>query len=168
MDVCFLDVQGLRGKDGEFVWKEVGILKSPFECTFDYLVKPPYGLHLLSEKYRRVNYWLRANKHGLSWENGWVPYEKLGDLLYSVLVNENVYVKGTEKTKWLEKCIGEKRMSTLTVDNIEEFGCPKLESVKLSVEKKKCREHSESKNVNKACAIENVWKMYHFYCNREK
>ena len=165
MDVCFLDVQGLRGAGGEFVWKEVGILKFPFDNAFDCLVKSPYGLRFLSEKYRRVNYWLRTNKHGLDWNDGWLPYEKLEDLLYLVLMNQQVYVKGTEKMEWVKTLVGKKGEGKMTVCNIEELECPKLSSVKNSSESLKCKKHGKGE---KTCAVENVWKMYSFYCNKYK
>ena len=129
-------------------------------------MKSPYGLRFLSEKYRRVNYWLRTNKHGLNWGDGWLPYEKLGDLLYVVLVNQTVYVKGTEKVKWFEKLLGEKGKTKISVRNIEELECPKLNSVKNT--SGRCKEHSKCENVKKTCAVENVWKMYSFYCNKYK
>lgn len=99
-----VDIQGFKVTANEFVFKEVAIAPLEEDSTPSvFLFKPPYPWSQLVEKNKSENRWLEDNFHGLSWSSGEVPYGELSNTLHAILDGAEVYVKGLEKTKWLQR-----------------------------------------------------------------
>lgn len=100
----FVDMQGFRGLDNELVIKEMAILLDG--KLHHLLFKEPFAKSLLQTKSKRTNHWLENNFHHLKWEDGFLPYEKMAEILCGILPNSkekffNIYVNGEEKQNWL-------------------------------------------------------------------
>ena len=99
-----VDVQGFKITLNEFVFKEVAVVpleEDPTPSVF--LFKPPHAWEKLLDKNKSENRWLEENFHGIMWRAGNIPYEELGNTLRGVLDGAEIYVKGLEKTKWMQK-----------------------------------------------------------------
>lgn len=101
-----LDLQGFR-KSNSFILKEAAYVSveekdSPSVLLF----QPPCFWSSLTDEDQRVNSWLEANYHGLSWEIGDIPYYHMVDVLQNDLEKASkIYIKGLEKKKWLQKIL---------------------------------------------------------------
>ena len=105
-----LDVQGFKRSLNRFVWKEVAIVaieKDAVPLVFHF--EPPYRWAALQEENQSCNRWLAKNHHGLAWESGDIPYEKLQDTLEAALKNAcRIFVKGLEKKNWVKEMLPRK------------------------------------------------------------
>lgn len=129
MEYAVCDLQMLRGKDGEYVLKEFAVFhiaEGAFEhkeATF----LPPYPKELIREKYLKQNCYTEAHLHGLGWNAGYSPYDKVPKTLQNMTQDYAcLYVKGTEKQKILEYLIPSKQ-----IINVESLGCPALRKLPL-------------------------------------
>lgn len=100
----YIDIQGFRGNSNEFILKEIAILMK--DKLHHMLFKQPFSKSCLVAKSRRTNDWLEDNFHGLKWDEGFIEYNEMEEILCGILPNgkdENVvfYVNGLEKQKWL-------------------------------------------------------------------
>lgn len=123
----FVDIQGFRGNDKSFVIKEIAIYKSGVLSTNTF--EPPYSYNSLENKYKKQSIWLYYNHHRLSWNEGYIPYSRVKDVIYKELVIKNIrdsiiYVKGEEKTKWLQDICNVPAINIETLKN-----CPNLKSM---------------------------------------
>lgn len=144
-----VDVQGFKQPNNNFVVKELALAPlNTDEGPTSYLFKPPFDWTQLPAKYKSENLWVERNYHGLSWNSGDVPYEKLEEIFLS-LTTSGVYVKGLEKTKWVTEILEQSKNPTTRVINMEDLGCPSLKSLQMN-----CCHHQSRKVLS--CAIENV------------
>lgn len=107
---CIVDLQGFKRSLNEFVFKEVAILAAQDDAVPTvYYYQPPCSWGSLSAESKSSNIWLKYNLHGLSWDNGKVPYDKLHDTLEVALKDATkIYVKGFEKMRWLQEVLPKK------------------------------------------------------------
>lgn len=96
-----MDVQGFKIADNKFIVKEVGILFDG-NRTAHYIFKPPFDWTFLSYEHKRQATWLRKYYHGLHWNDGYIEYDRLSNLLTAMLQSRIVMVKGLEKKQWLQ------------------------------------------------------------------
>ena len=62
--------------------------------------------------------------HGIAWSSGKLDYEKLSAVFYHIKVmNAEVYAKGLEKCKLLTNLLGQ------NVENLDDYGCPKIQDL---------------------------------------
>ena len=104
-----LDIQGFKTSTNDFIVKEVAFapVEEDVEPTV-FLFKPPYPWTFSNKKGPTA--WLEQNYHGLSWNSGSIPYEEVEKILRSIFPTNSadIYVKGLEKTKWLQKLLPER------------------------------------------------------------
>ena len=62
--------------------------------------------------------------HGIAWSSGKLDYEKLFAVFYDIKVmNAEVFAKGLEKCRLLTTFLGQ------NVENLDDYGCPKLQDL---------------------------------------
>lgn len=162
-----IDLQGFKGPTNEFILKEISIIRAdekncePLTLLFD----SPYAWDRLPEKYKISNKWLERNFHGMSWDNGAIPYDTAKGLIQTILRGARcIYVKGYEKSLWLASFID---LSTEIID-LETLDCPPLRNLVKSTSN--CVHHINDSKFN--CATRNVralkswFYVYHALCKR--
>lgn len=99
-----LDVQGFFLDKKEFFPKELAL----FDGTHisHYIFKPPKKYSTLSVENKIQIHWLENNFHGLKWSVGYVPLSELTNILKHETSNNIVYVKGLEKTRYIQNIVG--------------------------------------------------------------
>ena len=71
--------------------------------------------------------WNTNHLHGLAWSSGKLDYEKLFAVFYDIKVmNAEVFAKGLEKCRLLTTLLGQ------TVENLDDYGCPKIQDLVTS------------------------------------
>ena len=62
--------------------------------------------------------------HGIAWSSGKLDYEKLFAVFYDIKVmNAEVFAKGLEKCRLLTAFLGQ------NVENLDDYGCPKIQDL---------------------------------------
>ena len=62
--------------------------------------------------------------HGIAWSSGKLEYEKLFAVFYDIKVmNAEVFAKGFEKCRLLTRLLGQ------NVENLDDYGCPKIQDL---------------------------------------
>ena len=68
--------------------------------------------------------WNTSHPHEIAWCSGKLDYEKLFAVFYDIKVmNAEVFAKGFEKCKLLTRLLGQK------VENLDDYGCPKIQDL---------------------------------------
>ena len=68
--------------------------------------------------------WNTKHLHGLAWSSGKLDYEKLFAVFYDIKVmNAEVFAKGLEKCRLLTTFLGQ------NVENLDDYGCPKIQDL---------------------------------------
>ena len=68
--------------------------------------------------------WNTKHLHGIAWSSGKLDYEKLFAVFYDIKVmNAEVFAKGLEKCRLLTNLLGQ------NVENLVDYGCPKLQDL---------------------------------------
>ena len=66
--------------------------------------------------------WNTKRLHGIAWSSGKLDYEKLFAVFYDIKVmNAEVFAKGFEKCRLLPTHLGQ------NVENLDDYGCPKIQ-----------------------------------------
>lgn len=119
-----VDVQGFTIYDNRFVLKEIAVVLSEeeFHC---FHIKAPFEFKDLYKDDQSQSNWLKLNHHNLSWDYGSDSFKNIQRYLKPLLKNKKVYVKGTEKQKWIEEFLKQR------VFNIEDI--PKCDEINLSM-----------------------------------
>ena len=131
------DIQCLMQAGDEYILKELSIVDTYYYSSAHWLFKPPKtdGRDLKSLK---ANYWLSQNFHFLNWEDGYIESEQLPQIMSRIALKYNtVYVKGYQKKTVLTKYISESK-----VINLEDYGCPKLATLRPGIVNAQCVDHS--------------------------
>lgn len=102
MKAVVIDFQAFKSNNNEFILKELASYNGTqsLHCVF----QPPFEFHKLSIDSQKQANWLANRHHHLNWTDGYVPLEKFQEIL-EVIVSEaeQVFVKGREKAKFIEK-----------------------------------------------------------------
>jgi hypothetical protein len=126
-----LTVEGLRGKDNEFVPKEIAIVQLRTENdqrVQSFLLDPPYSKQLIPHVIRKTNQWIKTHLNGLDWNDGHISFDRLEELLAPVSTSsEMVFSKGKENCKFFSELIGR------NVWNLDNFDCPKATEITIPV-----------------------------------
>ncbi|KAK0156830.1 hypothetical protein PV328_012244 [Microctonus aethiopoides] len=90
------------------------------------------------------------NYHGILWDAGDIPYNKLNDVLDIILKDvAYIYVKESEKKQWLSDII----RGSKTIINLGNLGGPSMKNIEIT----SCHYHEYRKsNLIYHCALENV------------
>ena len=68
--------------------------------------------------------WNTKHLHGIAWSSGKLDYDKLFAVFYDIKVmNAEVFSKGLEKCRLLTTLLGQ------NVENLDEYGCPKIQDL---------------------------------------
>ena len=68
--------------------------------------------------------WNTSHLHGIAWSSGKLEYEKLFAVFYDIKVmNAEVFAKGLEKCRLLTNLLGR------NVENLDDYGCPKIQDL---------------------------------------
>ena len=66
--------------------------------------------------------WNTRHLHGIAWSSGKLEYEKLFSVFCDIKVmNAEVFAKGLEKCRLLTSLLGQ------NVENLDDYGCPKIQ-----------------------------------------
>ncbi|KAK0169467.1 hypothetical protein PV328_012007 [Microctonus aethiopoides] len=90
------------------------------------LFESPFKWDELPKHYKTMNLWVMRNYHGILWDAGDIPYNKLNDVLDIILKDvAYIYVKGSEKKQWLSDIIGGKSnlIYHCAFENVKQFKC---------------------------------------------
>src|SRR3978361_381973 len=102
-----IDFQAFKSSNNEFIGKEVASFNGTqsVHCIF----LSPCEFHELSADCQRQARWLTAKHHHLNWSDGYVPLDKLPELLEAAVRGaDRTFVKGREKAEFIENCLRER------------------------------------------------------------
>lgn len=118
-NIFIIDVQGYS-HDHSFIIKELTITQLYSENVYHFLVKPPFDRAILSNDEQRCISWLENSHHKIKWEDGNCEYgEVFSDLRKTIRNADIIYVKGSEKTLFIQSVTGK-----FTID-LDKLDCPK-------------------------------------------
>lgn len=141
-----LDFQGFKDGENEFIIKELAGFDG---CKlFHFIFEPPYAFTNLTRKAQSSANWLIRNHHKLNWELGFVPYQKILEILTTITSSyDRIYMKGREKSIYIKK---------LTKKAILEL--PEYPPLKLL--QPECLYHNNNLCI---CALTNVKQLYQLF-----
>lgn len=141
-----IDLQGFKDYKNDFIVKEFAMAAENYTQMF--LIKPPYAYTYLSFDEKRQVRWIERNR-GILWKEGFIDIIEFKRLIQPFLDGKSVVVKGKEKINWVHDLC-----KTCEVVDIADKGCPNLNSLFKTYEKK------ELSNIS-----EDVW---YDYCGRKE
>src|SRR3978361_1835884 len=157
--VVVIDFQAFKSSNNEFIVKEVASFNGTqsLHCIF----LPPYEFHELSADCQRQARWLTDKHHHLNWSDGYVPLDKLPELLeVAVRGTDRIFVKGREKAEFIENCLRQR----LQHHHHRVVVCEFPEQPALTARTPYCpfhRSHSTTTTTKKTfCALTNVHCLY--------
>lgn len=168
---AFVDLQGFISNANKFVVKEIAIITSNTKYH-DIVKSTPTPFSDLDAAHKKQAKWLTYNFHGLKWSWGYNTIQNLRKQIVPILNQKTVYVKGDQKTEWLEQILSHQKSYVLKIINIEPLNC----SLSLSLNNgstyqkfKICENHTAMKNEERChCALKNVLVLQNwFQQNRE-
>lgn len=142
----FVDVQGFKDTQNNFIIKELAILNQ--ENTQTFLVKPPYPFQYLSIEEKKQVRWIEANR-GYFWSEGYIDYREFRRIIIPYLNKKKVLTKGTEKIKWIKDLC-----ENCEIINVGEKGCPNF--LKLYNDYEKPNVNLNCVHHKKMCALKNI------------
>ena len=119
MSTAILDIQCVLDTNNKHLIKELSVVDTETWATQHWIFK--HSLLTQNVKTRGVNKWLERNYHQIPVEYGDVEYEEIDRILNSLKFGI-VYVKGEQKQKIIQEYIPH-----VSVINIEDLGCPRLD-----------------------------------------
>ena len=79
---------------------------------------------LKSFKPNKQTTWNTSHLYGIAWSSGKLDYEKLFAVFYDIKVmNAEVFAKGLEMCRLLSNLLGQ------NVQNLDDYGCPKIQNL---------------------------------------
>lgn len=162
-DRCaFIDFQGFKDNSNRFIVKEFALITK--NIIFHDIIKSPDIT--LDESHEKQAKWLTENYHGLDWTCGEISFTKLRNTIQPILQNKTVYLKGSEKVKWLQYILGMNNKSNvdnrINIVDLESLNCS-ISLHKKDIDKQNklyvCENHRSikyKKNEICHCAMENV------------
>lgn len=158
--VVFVDLQGFKTLNNNFIPKEIAILKiGSFSQRFT--IKPPYPIDILPNHLKYQTKWLQRHIHGFDWHAGNDSLQSVQNFMINNNIhNCNIYVKGSEKKSWMLQLF--KFIEPTSIINIEDFGCSKLLDLRHSYSNiKSCGTHYGN------CAWQNCYMLQQWYQEEE-
>ena len=68
--------------------------------------------------------WNTSRLHGIAWSSGRIDYEKLSAVFYDInVMNAEVFAKRLEKCRLLTNLLGQ------NIENLDDYGCPKIQDL---------------------------------------
>lgn len=156
MSSVILDIQCVLGMNNKYLIKEMSVICTETQAAQHWIFKHP--LITQDAKSQSVNKWLERNYHRLSIEYGDVEYKELDNIL-NTLKFKYIYVKGEQKQKMIEEIIPH-----VTVINMEELGCPRLNQLCTKDNFPRCIFHMDINPYQ--CTFYKVYALKKWYVNR--
>ena len=101
---CIVELQYFVGNSDEVIVKELTILDLTTNVTWYFLFKPPYSFKSLNGKAARTNKWLINNFHYIAWNEGYVEYTALENIVKHYCSKfSTIYTTGLKKCEWLRQ-----------------------------------------------------------------
>ena len=106
--------------------------------------------------------WNTKHLHGIAWSSGKLDYEKLFAVFYDIKVmNAEVFAKGLEKCRLLANLLGQ------NVENLDDYGCPKILDLIKTDSSWICSSYTFRHKTRLHCAerkakVYGEWAMQHF------
>lgn len=114
-----IDIQAFHNKDGSFSPKEIAIIGLEYNFVSQWIVKPECGYDELPKGVISTNSYLSCFQHGIEWYDGESLLEDVYASLRVIVRNaQNIYVRGYQKEKLLERVLGRQ------IVNLEDYSCP--------------------------------------------
>jgi hypothetical protein len=166
--MAFLSIECLVGKNHKPVIKEVAFTYYEFkngtreQKMYSFLVKPPYPKSELTSCIQGTNHWVTNKIHGIKWEHGEFPYDKISETVFSLTGNNvSFYSKGAEN------CILLSSILNREVFNLEVIGCPKIKDIDALIKpgmRGHTHVHCDWNHKKKSCALNKCLK-YEYWVN---
>ena len=103
MDII-VEIQGMRGRDFEFIPKEVAVVCFPEQFTAHWIVMPPCRFSELPSNSRSHNNYVTRSYHGLEWFEGDVTCKQLYANLREILRRaRTISTRGSTKAQLLRE-----------------------------------------------------------------
>ena len=113
MSLIVLDIELIEKN----IIKELGLFIDGFLQGFSFC--PPKTF-----KPNEKTSWNTKHLHGIAWKSRKLDYEKLFAVFYDIKVmNAEVFDKGLEKCRLLTNLLGQ------NVENLDDYGCPKIQDL---------------------------------------
>ena len=115
-----IDIECFRFRNKEWTVKEMAVCGDYLDSI---IFKPPHSFDLLASNARKAYSWITDNLHGIQWDSGVYPYERLMLFVESIKLrypNSIYYAKGLEKTTFLEKLFHKQFI------DLDDLDCPKI------------------------------------------
>lgn len=101
---CIIEFQSFWGNLNEFIVKELVIMDLSTNVVNYFLFKAPHSIKKLCYKAKKTNNWLTKNYHYISWNEGFVNYKELDNIMYFYCQQYGViYTTGLQKTNWIQQ-----------------------------------------------------------------
>jgi len=99
---CFwlCDFEGYKCEGGQFIVKEISILKSDATECYSYMVKSPKNYHYTPYNNQTMQY--QYQRHKIKWEAGDFSFKDAMDNIRKKVEDRSVYAKGLEKVLFLQ------------------------------------------------------------------
>ena len=99
---CFwlCDFEGYKCEGGQFIVKEISILKSDATECYSYMVKSPKNYHYTPYNNQTMQY--QYQRHKIKWEAGDFSFKDAMDNIRKKVEDRSVYAKGLEKVIFLQ------------------------------------------------------------------
>lgn len=145
-----IDIECFRYRNLEWVVKEIAVYGDYLDSM---VFKAPYLFNTLETHVQKAFRWLTNNFHGLDWNSGDYPYERLQMFVDSIKLrypNSTFYSKGFEKTVFLSRLFGRDFI------DLESMKCPRYNQ--LSATDTRCTRNSSAHLDSDHCARKKVHK----------
>lgn len=145
-DYIFVDLQGFKWSNNEFIIKEFALATNEYTQVF--LVKPPYSFSRLSPNEKRHITWVEKNC-GILWREGFIDYREFQRIIVNYLKDKKIFVKGLEKVQWVKHL--SPGSTVLDLDERQQYSFRQLyEKYCIKSDAYNCVHHK------KYCALKNV------------
>ena len=151
MSCIVLDVQ----LTDSYIIKELGLFTDGSLQGFSFC--PPKTF-----KPNKQTSWNTKHLHGIAWSSGKLEYHKLFAIFYDIKVmNAEVFAKGIEKCRLLSRLLGQ------NVENLDDYGCPKIQDLVKTYSSWICSSYLFRQKTRVHCAerktrVYGEWAMQHF------
>lgn len=156
-ECVFVDLQGFRGINNQFIIKEFSLLDIDYE--FYNIVKSPYSMEKLPPHLQNQAKWLTRYYHGISFNSGELFLNEVIREVLPHIQNKVIIVKGEEKVSWVKSIF----RRSYAVENVENFG---WHSHRIQTTIEKCQNHTCIRIQNDSChcarvSVENLKENWH-------
>lgn len=155
MTSAIIDIQCVVGANSKYFIKEMSVLDINIWSTQHWIFK--HSSSIQDDKSLMTNKWLERHYHKIPLEFGDVEFKEISKIL-NLLIFQEIYVKGEQK-----QIILKEYLPNVTITNLEDIGCPRLEQLCIEDTLPRCIYHS---NLNpKQCTFYKVFMLKKWFIN---